>query len=191
MATVVPRGEADLIGVIVDDHRSMEGLLAELIAGGGDSRHRRDLADHLTTELVRHSVAEEQYLFPAARRALPDGDHVADREIEAQADVERILKDLEGVDPDDRVFDQLVGRLYVEVLDHVTEEERDLLPRLRAACDPEELRELGQDVVRTNRSAPTRPHPAADEDLPADRILPGGTGMIDRLRNALTGPDHT
>jgi len=27
-----------------------------------------------TTELVRHSVAEEQYLYPTARRVLPDGE---------------------------------------------------------------------------------------------------------------------
>ncbi|MEU8227134.1 hemerythrin domain-containing protein [Kribbella sp. NPDC048915] len=191
MAIVVPADEADLIGVIVNDHRSVEGVLAELIAGGGEARHRRDLADHLTTELVRHSMAEEQYLFPAARRALPDGDQVADREIEAQADVERILKDLEGVDPDDRVFDRLVGRLYVEVLDHVQAEERDLLPRLRAACDPQELRELGREVTRASRSAPTCPHPAAADETPADRVLPGGTGMIDRLRDAMTGSDHS
>jgi hemerythrin superfamily protein len=188
MATVSPEDQDDLIGVVVSEHRAAERLFAELIAGAGDPQHRRDLADHLTTELVRHSVAEEMYLYPAARRALPDGDQVADHEIEEHADIERILKDLEGVDPNDRTFDDLVGRLYVDVQDHVAAEERELLPRLRAACDPDELRDLGRKVTRAKESAPTRPHPSAQTRPPQDLILAPGTGMIDKLRDALTTP---
>jgi hemerythrin superfamily protein len=188
MATVSTGDQNDLIGVIVGEHRAVEGDFAELIAGAGDPQRRRDLADHLTTELVRHSVAEELYLYPAARRALPDGDQVADHQIEEHADVERILKDLEGVDPADRTFDDLVGRLYADVEDRVQREERELLPRLRQACDADELRELGRMVVRAKESAPTRPHPSAPSKPPVDLILAPGTGMIDKLREALTGP---
>ncbi|MET9271488.1 hemerythrin domain-containing protein [Kribbella sp. NPDC003557] len=187
MATVSPGDRNDLIGLIMSDHRAVEGVFAELIAGAGDAQHRRALADHLTTELVRHSVSEELYLYPAARRALPDGDQVADREIEEHADVERILKELEGVEPADRLFDDLIGKLYVDVQDHVTQEERDLLPRLREVCDPGELQELGELVARTKAAAPTRPHPSAPDRPPRDRVLASGTGMIDRLRDALTG----
>ena len=189
MATVSPGDRKDLIGLIVSDHRAAERLFAELIAGAGDAQHRRNLADHLTTELVRHSVAEEMYLYPAARRALPDGDQVADRGIEEHADIERILKDLEGVDPADRMFDELIGRLYVDVQDHVAREERELLPRVQDACDADELRELGELVARTNAAAPTRPHPSAPDTPPQDLVLAPGTGMIDKLRDALTGGD--
>jgi hemerythrin superfamily protein len=190
MATVAPGNQDDLISLIISDHRAVERVFAELIAGAGDGQYRRDLADHLTTELVRHSVAEEMYLYPAARRALPDGDQVADHEIEQHADLERILKDLEGVDPADRLFDDLVGKLYVDVQAHVEEEERELLPRLRQACDPDELLELGRMVARAKASAPTRPHPSDPATPPLELILAPGTGMIDKLRDALTGPDR-
>ncbi|HZX05771.1 hemerythrin domain-containing protein [Kribbella sp.] len=187
MATVAPGNQDDLVGVIVADHRTVELIFAELATAGGTPRHRRELADHLTTELVRHSVAEEMYMYPAARKVLPDGDRVADHEIEEHAEVERLLKDLEGVDATDRLFDDLIGRLSTEVRHHIGEEESDLLPRLQQACDPDELLELGRMVARAKASAPTRPHPSAPTKPPLNLILAPGTGMIDKLRDALTG----
>ncbi|GAB2662406.1 hemerythrin domain-containing protein [Kribbella swartbergensis] len=190
-AGVVPPGrQDDLVTVITSDHREIERIFAELESGAGTPQHRRDLADHLTTELVRHSVAEEMFMYPAARRVLPDGDRVADHEIEEHAEVERTLKDLEGVDATDPVFDELVGTLIGDVRLHIQDEEQQLLPRMQAACSVEELEELGRLVVRAKASAPTRPHPSAPDKPPANLILGPGVGMIDRLRDALTGRNH-
>src|SRR5439155_14899704 len=127
--------------------------------------------------------AEEMYMYPAARKALPDGDKVADHEIEEHAEVERLLKDLEGVEATDRTFDDLIGRLATEVQHHIGEEESELLPRLQNACDPDELLELGRMVTRAKASAPTRPHPSAPNKPPLNLILAPGTGMIDKLRD--------
>jgi hemerythrin superfamily protein len=190
MADLSPGAQDDLVSVITRDHRAVELIFAELQLGKGTPQHRRDLADHMTTELVRHSVAEEMYLYPAARRSFPDGDQVADHEIAGHAEVERLLKELEGVDATDPRFDDLVGKVIAEVRHHVREEEEDLLPRLQDACSTEELQELGRMVVRAKDSAPTRPHPAAPDKPPANLILGPGVGMIDRLRDALSGRDR-
>ncbi|RZT28507.1 hemerythrin HHE cation binding domain-containing protein [Kribbella sp. VKM Ac-2569] len=187
MATVDPGNQHDLISVILEDHRAVELIFAELMAGAGTPQDRRDLADHLTTELVRHSVAEEMYMYPAARKALPDGDKVADHEIEEHAEVERLLQDLEGVAATDRAFDDLIAKLATEVQHHIGEEESTLLPRLQQACDADDLLELGRKVTRAKASAPTRPHPSAPDKPPLNLILAPGTGMIDKLRDALTG----
>lgn len=186
MDPLAPGTQDDLVNVIAADHRVVELVFAELIAGAGSPRHRRDLADHLTTELVRHSVTEEMYLYPAARRVLPDGDKVADSEIEEHAEVERLLKELEGVEATDRLFDDLIGRLSAEVQHHIGKEEDELLPRLQQACAPDELRELGRMIARAKASAPTRPHPSAPSRPPLNLVLAPGTGMIDKLRDALT-----
>jgi hemerythrin superfamily protein len=191
MATVPPAAQDDLVSVITRDHRGIELILAELQLGEGTPQHRRDLADHLTAELVRHSVAEEMYVYPAARRVLADGNEVADREIAEHAEVERILKDLEGVDATDPQFDELVGNVITEVRHHMLDEEQQLLPRLQRACSSDELLELGRIMVRAKDSAPTRPHPSAPDKPPANRILGPGVGMIDRLRDALTGRNRS
>jgi hemerythrin superfamily protein len=187
MGIVPPAAQDDLVSVITRDHREVELIMAELQLGEGTPEHRRDLADHLTAELVRHSVAEEMYLYPAARRALPDGDKLADHEIGEHAEVERILKELEGVEATDPRFDDLVGRVLAEVRHHLHEEEQQVLARLQDACGAEELQELGRMVVRAKDSAPTRPHPSAPDKPPANLILGPGVGMIDRLRDALSG----
>ena len=76
--------QQDLIEAIVTDHREVEAVFAE-IERSGDARNRRELVEHVIVELVRHSVAEEQYLYPTAREVLADGDELADHELEEHA----------------------------------------------------------------------------------------------------------
>ena len=177
----------DVVTVLTDDHRAVERVFGELESRQGDPQHRRDLADHVIAELVRHSVAEEQYLYPAARKALPDGDQLADHEVTEHAEAERTMKDLDGLDPADPRFDELLGKLMHEIRHHVQDEENDLFPRLRQACSEEELADLGEKIVRAKETAPTRPHPAAPDTPPMNKMLDRGAGLVDRMRDALSG----
>jgi hemerythrin superfamily protein len=178
---------AELITEIVSDHREFESVFRELEGGEGSPEHRQDLVDHVVAGLVRHSVAEEQYMYPAAREVLPDGDRIADKELQEHAKAEQVMKDLEGVDPTDPRFEELLGKLIGEIRHHVEDEEADLLPRLQEACSAEQLNELGEKVANSKRMAPTRPHPLAPDKPPADKILAPGAGLVDRIRDALTG----
>ncbi|GAB3212765.1 hemerythrin domain-containing protein [Marinactinospora thermotolerans] len=184
------QSEHDLVSVIISDHREVERVFTELESGTGSPEHRKRLVEHVITELVRHSVAEEQYMYPAARKALPDGDEIADHELQEHAEAERVMKELDGLAPGDARFDELLGELMADIRHHIADEERDLLPRLQSACSAEELRDLGEKVLRAKESAPTRPHPSAPDQPPANRILDPGAGMIDRLRDKLTGRAH-
>jgi hemerythrin superfamily protein len=177
----------DLVSVITNDHREFERIFAELETGAGTAQHRRDLADHVVTELVKHSVAEEQYMYPAVREHVPGGGEIADHELAEHAEAEQVMKDLEGVEATDPRFDQLVGKLIKDIRHHLSEEETDLLPKLAASCPPGELRELGRKVVNAKKIAPTRPHPSAPDTPPANMILAPGAGLIDRIRDALSG----
>jgi hypothetical protein len=87
----------------------------------------------VTADLVRHSVAEEMYMYPAARRSLPDGDQVADHEIAEHAEIEHTLKDLEGLDATDPQFEQLVSKVIADIRHHVQDEEQQLLAGLQGA----------------------------------------------------------
>jgi hemerythrin superfamily protein len=180
--------QQDLIDAIVTDHREVQAVFAE-IERTTDPRQRRELVEHVIAELVRHSVAEEQYLYPTARKVLPDGDEIADHEIAEHVEAEEAMKALENTDADDPKFNQLVRQLIDDVTHHLEEEESDLLPKLRAACDTEDLLELGRKFEQSKKMAPTRPHPSAPHKPPANKILGRGMGLIDRMRNALSGRD--
>ncbi|MDT9682690.1 hemerythrin domain-containing protein [Streptomyces sp. TRM76323] len=177
----------DVITELTTDHREVEELFARIEGLAPGDPERKRLADQVTMELVRHSVAEEEYLYPAVREHLSGGDALADKELEDHASAERTMKELEGCEADDTRFDVLVAQLMAEIREHVADEEANLLPRLREACSQEELDELGDKVRRAKKTAPTRPHPAAPDKPPANKLLAPGTGMVDRLRDALTG----
>ncbi|WP_367573387.1 hemerythrin domain-containing protein [Streptomyces griseoaurantiacus] len=177
----------DVIHELTTDHREVEEMFARFEAlPTGDGR-RKELVDQVTIELVRHSVAEEMHLYPAVRKYLPDGDSLADKELEDHSTAERTMKELEGCEPDDPRFDQLMTSLMSEIREHVADEENNLFPRLRQAADAEDLEKLGEKVRTAKKTAPTRPHPASPDKPPANKLLAPGAGMIDRLRDALSG----
>lgn len=177
----------DLIRMITQDHRDVERVFAELERSDQSPDHRRQLADHVIAELVRHSVAEEQFMYPAARKHVPGGEKIVAEELGEHAAAERVMKDLDGLDPADAEFDRLLGKLIADVRHHIEEEERDLLPKLESSCSPEQLRDLGKRVARAKQAAPTRPHPSAPDTPPANLLLDPGAGIIDKVRDALSG----
>ncbi|MGA5760606.1 hemerythrin domain-containing protein [Nonomuraea bangladeshensis] len=180
--------QRDVIEVLTHDHREVEQMFSELEdLRGAIGERPKLLAENVVIELVRHSVAEEQYLYPAVREHVPGGDELADDEIAEHAAAERTMQDLEQLEPGDDRFWPVLDRLMAEVRHHLREEEDELFPRLRAACDQEQLEELGAKVERAKKTAPTRPHPSAPDTPPGNRLLMPGAGLVDRIRDALTG----
>ncbi|MFD0432562.1 hemerythrin [Streptomyces sp. WAC 01325] len=177
----------NVIDELMTDHREVEELFGRIEGLTPGSADRKLYADQVTMELVRHSVAEEAYLYPAVRRHVAGGDAIADREIEDHSTAEHIMKDLERCDAGDPEFDRLIGMLMSEVRSHIADEEQNLFPQLRTACPPDALDDLGDKVRQAKKVAPTRPHPAAPDKPPANKLLAPGAGLVDRLRDALTG----
>jgi hemerythrin superfamily protein len=178
----------DMISVLVTDHREVEEMFTRLEQQSGQTgEDLKNLATQVVAELVRHSVAEEAYLYPTTREALPDGDALADQEIAEHAEAERTMKRLEALDPTDAEFWPTLTALMTEIRSHIQEEENDLFPRLREACTAEQLTELGGKVETAKKTAPTRPHPSAPDKPPANKLLAPGAGLVDRVRDALSG----
>src|SRR5579859_6037867 len=137
--------DRDVIEILTHDRREVEDMFGKLTSVT-DPGERRQIADQITIELVRHSVAEEQYLYPAVRERVPDGDAIADKELSDHAEVEHVLKRLETADPDSDDFAALTGQLIRMVSAHVKDEEHALFPALAGHADPADLRLLGQQV---------------------------------------------
>ncbi|MET9430620.1 MULTISPECIES: hemerythrin domain-containing protein [unclassified Streptomyces] len=177
----------DVIAELTSDHEEVEELFSTIEELPSGDEQRKQYADQVTMELVRHSVAEEEYLYPAVREHITGGDALADKELRDHAAAEQTMKDLEGCAADDPRFDMLMNKLMTEIRAHIVDEENNLFPRLREACSPEMLMELGDKVRQAKKTAPTRPHPSAPDKPPANKLLAPGAGMVDRLRDMMTG----
>jgi hemerythrin superfamily protein len=178
--------DVDVIDELTRDHREVASLL-DRIGTTTEPTDKRDLADTAITELVRHAVAEEMYVYPAMREHLPDGEEVVKHDIEEHKDLERTMKELEDVDAGDPRFEQLVGELRSKLQHHVEDEENEQFPKLRARVPHETLVELREKVDTAKKLAPTRPHPDAPRSEVFHKLVGPGVGLVDRARDKLTG----
>ena len=178
----------DVIAILTRDHRDVQALFDELTRTGygTDPKHRKDLVDRVTIELVRHATAEEQLFYPAVRLNVDGGADLADHEIAEHAQIERSLKELAGMQPGDEAFEPTLQHLIALVNAHIAEEEQILFPELRAVCTPEDLVAIGKMVATSKKIGPTRPHPGAPDTPPGNLTAPA-LGLVDRIRDAISG----
>ena len=183
--TDTPVGQ-DVIDILTTDHHEVLDLL-QRIKIATDVEERRDLADTVISELVRHSVAEEMFVYPAMKDYLPDGQEAVDHDVEEHKELEQTMKKLESVDAQSPEFTQLLAEMENILRDHVSDEENEQFPQLRALVPREELIEIGEKVEDAKKLAPTRPHPLAPNNEVFHKLVGPGVGLVDRLRDKLTG----
>ena len=178
--------EQDVVDVLTTDHREVRDLI-ERILTSQDPTERRDLTDIVIAELVRHSVAEEMHVYPAMKQHLPDGDQAVEHDVEEHEELEKMMKELESVDASDPQFIALVRKLETTLADHISDEESDHFPQLRSRVPRDEMVALAEKVESAKKIAPTRPHPGAPNDELFHKMAGPGVGLVDRLRDKLTG----
>ncbi len=148
---------------------------------------RRDLADSLIAELVRHAVAEEMHVYPAIRDHVPNGDAEVEDDTKEHEELEVHMKELEKADESTPEFLEALARMRGVFEHHVSDEEGEQFPQLRAHVPAETLVELKGKVETAKKLAPTRPHPAAPNAELFHKTVGPGVGLVDRLRDMLTG----
>jgi hemerythrin superfamily protein len=182
--------ERDVIEVLEHDHREVEQMFKELEALRGEESddakaRRKELADQVTIELVRHSVAEEVLVYPEVEKKVSAEE--AEHARHEHAEAEETLHRLEKLDPGDPRFDDELGTLMAEIRHHIQDEEGETFPHMRQAMDEDELRRLGGRVEAFKKVAPTRPHPhVPNEALPRMAAGPAAS-LFDRMRDLATG----
>lgn len=176
----------DVIDVLISDHRDVTALIGEIWTVR-DPMIRRDLTDTAISELVRHAVAEEMYVYPVMRKYLVDGEKSVEHDIEEHKELEEAMKQLENADVSGAEFDTALRRLETLLADHVQDEESEQFPELRTRVPQEELTELAGKVETAKKLAPTRPHPGAPNSELFHKLVGPGVGLVDRLRDKLTG----
>ena len=156
----------NVIDVLSEQHRDLLALCDRL---DDDPR----AADVLVAELSRHLSAEEQYLYPALRKAVPGGEDLAARELAEDHQLLLLMKN-PGKD------------LISAVRRHVDADTEELFPVLAEMVGIEDLIRLGNRVETAEEAAPTRPHPGTPSTPPWNKIVDPAVAVVDKLRDAVT-----
>jgi hypothetical protein len=178
--------DQDVVDILTTDHQEVLDLLQQIKITTG-TEERRDLSNTVISELGRHSVTEEMYVYAAMKKHLPDGDEAADHDVEEHKELEQTMKKLESVDAQSREFAELLRELEDILRDHVSDEENEQLPQLQTQVPREELIEIAGKVENAKKLTPTRPHPSAPNSEVFHKLVGPGVGLVDRLRDKLSG----
>ena len=141
------------------------------------------IAHNIIKLLSIHSVCEEAALYPWMRKNLPDGDKLVDHAIKEHQEIKEDLYALDQMTIDQPGYAAQLMKALKDTKHHVKEEESDLLPSIKQKSSPQELEQMRTDFLRAKMMAPSRPHPSAPTQPPANKIVGAATAPIDAVRD--------
>lgn len=175
--------QPDAIQLLTADHADVEQMFTQIEAvPEGETRDR--LVEGVIRELSVHAAIEEQVLYPAMRKALPDGDTLVQEAIDEHQQVKETLAAIERAGtPAER--DPLLVQVIGNVRHHVDEEESELFPKLQASIGRDELQDMGAKLAAAKKMAPTHPHPNAPNTPPGNIVGGAAAAVMDKARDAM------
>ena len=175
---------SDAIAVLKKDHAEVERLFTRFEKAHSGPERRR-LAERVVRELSIHSAIEEQLVYPRLRGRMDGAEGEVLLALEEHHFAKVTAAEIEALPEDSARLEPKVRVLADHVRRHVQEEERQLLPALKRLVSAGELAELGDALLSAKRLAPTRPHPAAPDEPPANVLTTPAAAVYDRSREAL------
>jgi hemerythrin superfamily protein len=136
----------DVVDILTSDHQEMIALIGQ-IHSTPDGSQRKDLADTLIAEVMRHAVAEEMYVYPAIEDHVPNGKEEVEHDKKEHDEIVKLMKKLEKVEPFDPAFMELVRELEAQLTHHAGDEEAEQFPKLRLH------KKAGADKATSQRTA--------------------------------------
>ncbi|WP_239162711.1 hemerythrin domain-containing protein [Paractinoplanes rishiriensis] len=165
----------NVVDLLAEQHRELVELSDRLAAEPDDRR----LADVLIATISRHLSAEEQYLYPAIRSAVPGGEELADRELAEDHD---LLVTLQRLDRGEQAATEVAEAVHR----HVAADAEELLPVLTQMVSHEDLVRVGNRIETAEEAAPTRPHPGTPSTPPWNKIVDPAVAVVDKFRDVVT-----
>lgn len=174
-----PGEERTFIDELIEEHEQIHVLFDALVVAPDDEKPR--LLRELVGAIVKHEVAEQVVVYPAARRAGATGRQVVESRLEEQFGLDTKLHRLEHLGIGSEAFYALLLDVERDVHLHTKYEERTLLEPLRLAVPPEQLVALAKQYEIVRAAAPAHPYPDGDVSPNSTRARVRG-GLLSVLR---------
>jgi len=174
----------DATRLLEQDHQTVEQLFVQFEQATGETDLKREIVEQIIRELSIHAAIEEEVFYPAVREAVGDEGMVG-HAIDEHQEVKELLNELDSMDASDPGFHQKVEAVIADVREHVQEEEGEMFPKFREAISQQQLEDIGQKLEQAKSHAPTRPHPKAPNEPPANKMMNPPTAMMDKARDKM------
>lgn len=132
----------DAINLLKQDHRTVEKLFHEFQLAKGVT-DQEELCQRICTQLEVHSALEEQCFYPGVRSVAGMDDKV-DESLREHGEVKRLCGQLKSMTARDSQLQSCMTELKQAVEHHVKEEEQEMFPNVREACDQQWLLGIAQ-----------------------------------------------
>ncbi|MFW6093700.1 MAG: hemerythrin domain-containing protein [Pseudomonadota bacterium] len=127
------------------DHENVAALIDKLKGTtGGSEKTRNALCRQIRQALAAHTEFEEKVFYPAVRDATKAAQTEVKAAIEEHQQVDRLLDDIDDMDPTADGFIEAVSELEQAVEKHVRREEEKIFPMAQKAIEAGRADEMSQ-----------------------------------------------
>lgn len=131
------KDDVNIIELLQTEHRKVETLFKE-IENTNSPQKAQEYFGQLYKDLVAHSKAEEEVVYPLAREFYDETQELYDE----QAEMHRLLDEIKKLEPNSSSFNQQIETLKDMVEEHVDDEEDDMLSKMRRKLSEERMEEI-------------------------------------------------
>lgn len=187
----------DALSLLTADHNRVRGLFALFTAAHdqGNLEEARGIVQRIANELTVHTSIEESTFYPAIRDMNDELAEMVAEALEEHGVAKNLLQEIEAVG-DGEAWVAKAQVLVESVEHHAEEEEREMFPKVRSACDTARLEELGVALedAKKQLGAPTLQDKIdlTDEtlrELAREQQIPGRSKMDHEELAATVAPD--
>eukprot|EP01103_Thecamoeba_quadrilineata_P010529 TRINITY_DN22_c0_g1_i1.p1 TRINITY_DN22_c0_g1~~TRINITY_DN22_c0_g1_i1.p1 ORF type:complete len:188 (-),score=41.67 TRINITY_DN22_c0_g1_i1:13-576(-) len=173
----------DIISIVLEEHQQQKDLCHNF-QQATDDKEKQAIIYQLVHDCIVHEGCEEQILYPALKKLLPDGNHLVEHGTHEHEKMTQLLQELEHMQPTDSKYLETAQK-FVKKLNHHTEDEESwLTEKLRPLLADEELKFLGESFLKAKDVVPTRPHTWAPDTYPLNLINNVVIAPLDKLKDS-------
>ncbi len=145
--------DMDIMSLIFMDHQKTKTLMRE-IQKTDDPEKVREYFGQLYKDLVAHSKAEEEVVYPAVRSFYGESD--TQELYDEQAELEKVLNEMKASEPTTEAFQAMVKRVKEMVGDHTRQEESTMFAAMRKNFNDEQREQMATEFKKAKKRFQTQ-----------------------------------